>query len=152
MSLNETASTIYWPETHYVFLEKIGPFPVNAPQAWQEFHHFMPTLQAQYKVTGAISLYKCAGEIYRAGYTLASAPSTDLPAGLRYEKFPGGKYVRFVLTGSYAQLGPATGRAGELVAEQGIPLREGFSIENYVNDPRQTPEDNLITEILFPAV
>jgi hypothetical protein len=30
-------------------------------------------------------------------------------------------------------------------------VRKDFNIENYVTDPRMTPEDELITEILFPA-
>ncbi len=150
MSLNETPDTVHWPETHYVFLEKIGPFPQNAPQAWQEFSAFMPELKKRYTVSGAMSLYKMGPQIYRAGYMLA-APPADLPAGLRYEKFLGGKYTRFVLTGPYAQLGPATGRLVQLVAEQRIPLRDGFNIENYVTDPSKTPEAEAITEILFPT-
>jgi predicted transcriptional regulator YdeE len=149
MSLNETPATVQWPETHYVFLERIGPIPQNAPQAWQEFHKFMPDLQARYKVTGAMSLYKMGPEIYRAGHMLA-APPAELPAGLRYEKFPGGKFVRFTLKGPYAQLGPSTGRVMQLVAEQRLPLRDDFNIENYVTDPGKTPEDELITEILVP--
>jgi predicted transcriptional regulator YdeE len=151
MSLNETPDTVQWPEGHYVFLEKIGPIPQNAPQAWAEFHKFMPELQARFKVTGAVSLYKTGPQIYRAGLMLA-APPADLPAGLRYEKFSGGNYLRFTLKGPYPQLGPATGRTFQLVAEQRVPLRDDFNIENYVNDPSKTPEDELITEILFPTV
>ncbi|HTW62786.1 MAG TPA: GyrI-like domain-containing protein [Terracidiphilus sp.] len=149
MALKETPDTVQWPETHYVFLEKIGSIPQNAPQAWQEFHKFMPELQARNQVTGAMSLYRMGPEIYRAGYRLA-APPAELPAGLRYEKFAGGKYTRFVLKGPYTQLGPATGRVMQLAAEQRIPLRDDFNIENYVNDPSKTPEAELITEILIP--
>jgi predicted transcriptional regulator YdeE len=150
MSLNEKPETIEWPETHYIFLETTGPIPQNAPQAWQEFHKFMPELQAREKVTGAMSLYRMQPEIYRAGYMLASAPG-DLPAGVRYEKFAGGKYALFTLTGPYKQLGPATGRVMQLVSELRIPLRDGFNIENYANDPSKTPEDQLITEIMVPV-
>jgi predicted transcriptional regulator YdeE len=150
MNLTEKPDTLQWPETHYVFLEKVGPIPQNAPQAWQEFHTFMPGLQARYSITGAMSLYKMGPQIYRAGYMLA-APPLDLPAGLRYEKFAGGKYARFTLKGPYAQLGPATGRVMQLVAEQHLPLRDDFNIENYVTDPSKTPEDQLITEILVPV-
>lgn len=89
-------------------------------------------------------------QIYRAGVAVA-APPVSLPAGVAYEKFSGGKYSRFVLTGSYSNLGPATGLAFRLAAEQRIPLRDDYNIENYVNDPRVTPEDQLITEILFPT-
>ena len=42
----------------------------------------------------------------------------------------------------------ACGRVFLIVAEKKIPQRDDFCIENYVNDPRTTPEDQLITEIL----
>jgi hypothetical protein len=32
MNLTEVPESVTWPETHYVFLEKIGPFPTNAPK------------------------------------------------------------------------------------------------------------------------
>jgi effector-binding domain-containing protein len=38
-----------------------------------------------------------------------------------------------------------------IVAEKKIPLRDSFNIENYVTDPRTTPEEQLITEIMFPT-
>jgi DNA gyrase inhibitor GyrI len=80
-----------------------------------------------------------------------SAPPAKLPEGVRYEKFPGGRYSKFVLTGSYAQLREASRRAFELAQEHKLALRDDFNIENYVNDPRTTPEEHLITEILLPT-
>jgi effector-binding domain-containing protein len=56
-----------------------------------------------------------------------------------------------VLRGPYSQLGEATTQAIRTVRESGLPLRDDFNIENYVNDPRTTPENQLITEILFPV-
>jgi effector-binding domain-containing protein len=88
--------------------------------------------------------------VYRAGFALASAP-VKLPSELKYEKFHGGKYSKFVLTGPYSQLGPASGRVWEIVAKNDIMVRPDFAIENYVNDPSTTPDDNLITEILVPT-
>jgi len=149
MSLNEKSDSVQWPETHYVFLEKLGPFAQNAPLAWQELHARLAAVAEHNTITGYISRYKIAPQIYRAGVSVVARPER-LPEGLRYEKFDGGKYTRFVLTGPYPQLGEATGRACKLVAEQKIPLRDDFNIENYVNDPRTTPEAELITEILFP--
>jgi effector-binding domain-containing protein len=35
--------------------------------------------------------------------------------------------------------------------ETNIALRDDFAIEHYVNDPRITPEDELVTEILVPT-
>jgi hypothetical protein len=39
----------------------------------------------------------------------------------------------------------------EIIAQTKLPVREDFFLENYVNDPRKTPEDQLITEILAPT-
>ena len=44
------------------------------------------------------------------------------------------------------------GKARLLDDEKKLPLRDDYFIENYVNDPRTTPEAELITEILVPTV
>lgn len=148
--LTAEPDTVNWPETHYVFVERIGPFMQSAPQAWQEAHKLTPAVAEHNSITGYMSLYKVGLRIYRAGVSLA-APPVNLPAGMSYEKFPGGKYGRFVLTGPYSNLPEASGRVRDIVAGKNIPLRDGFNIENYVNDPRETPEEKLITEILVPT-
>jgi effector-binding domain-containing protein len=151
MNLTEVPETVTWPETHYVFVEKIGPFQTNAPQAWQSLHQSIPATAEHNQITGYMSLYKMEQKIYRAGVSLA-APPAKLPEGLSYMKFAGGKYSRFVLTGPYANLGPASGRVMEIIRQTKLPVRDDYFIENYVNDPRTTPEDQLITEILVPAI
>ena len=148
--LTQEPDTVNWPETHYVFVERIGPFMQTAPQAWQEAHRLIPAVAEHNFITGYMSLYKVGPQIYRAGVSVA-APPANLPAGMSYEKFAGGKYGRFILTGPYSNLPVASGRVREIVTEKRIPLRDGYNIENYVNDPRVTPEDKLITEILFPT-
>jgi TetR/AcrR family transcriptional repressor of nem operon len=150
LQLTELPEIVTWPETHYVYLEKVGPFQNTAPQAWQELQQLAPKVGQQNKITGYLSLYKVAPKIYRAGVALAAAPK-DLPEGLAYEKFKGGKYSRFVLTGPYSNLPAACGRVFQIVAEKKIPLRDDFGIENYVCDPRTTPEEQLVTEILIPT-
>lgn len=43
--LTDIPDTVNWPEARYLFVEKIGPFQTNAPQAWQELHrHIYPQL------------------------------------------------------------------------------------------------------------
>jgi DNA gyrase inhibitor GyrI len=151
MNLTQEPEIVNWPETHYVFVETTGPFMQNAPVAWQSAHTLAPALSEHNQITGYMSLYKMGPDVYRAGFAI-SAPPRDLPAGLKYQKFPGGRYSRFVLTGPYSLLGQATGQSWNKVAEKNIQVRDDFAIENYVNDPRQTPEDQLITEILIPTV
>ena len=151
MNLTEVPAIVTWPETHYVFVEKIGPFQTNAPQAWQSLHQFISAVAEHNQITGYMSLYKMGPKIYRAGVSLATPPA-KLPHDLSYVKFAGGKYNRFVLTGPYANLGPATGRVMDIIQQTKVPLRDDYFIENYVNDPRTTAEDQLITEILVPVI
>ena len=80
-----------------------------------------------------------------------AAPAEQLPAGVEYAVFPSGKYSRFVLTGSYSDLPAASRRVFELVAEKKIEVGDNFCIENYVSDPKTTPEAEWITEILIPT-
>jgi effector-binding domain-containing protein len=150
MSLNEKPQIVTWPETHYVFVERVGPFQDTAPQAWQSLHPMVPGISEHNQITGYMSLYKVGPKIYRAGVSLA-APPKELPKGLEYTKFKGGKYARFALTGSYSQLPEASGRVFEIISATKLPVRDEYFIENYTNDPRITPEDQLVTEILVPT-
>jgi effector-binding domain-containing protein len=150
VNLTTEPEVVTRPAMHYLFLEKTGNIPANAPGAWQAAEKLAPAAAAVGQIMGAAALYKCGPDVYRAGYILASRPS-GVPEGLSYEEIPGGKYTRFVLTGSYTQLPEATGRAFQIVAEKQIQLRDGFNIENYVTDPRTTPQEQCVTEILFPA-
>jgi DNA gyrase inhibitor GyrI len=150
MKLTQEPEIVIWPETHYVFIEKSGPFQNTAPQAWQELHRLVPGISEHNSITGYCSLYKVGPKIYRAGVSLAQDPRR-LPEGLQYEQFKGGRYSRFVLTGPYSGLPEACGRVFQIVAERQIALRDDYCIENYVNDPRTTPEEQLITQILIPT-
>jgi effector-binding domain-containing protein len=151
IKLTQEPNIVTWPETHYVFIEKIGSFQSTAGQAWQNLHQLVPGISEHNKITGFMSRYKRGPKIYRAGVSLAGEPK-NLPENLKYEKFKGGKYSRFVLTGPYSNLPEASGRVFEIVSEKKIKVRDDYCIENYVNDPRTTPEEQLVTEILIPMV
>jgi effector-binding domain-containing protein len=151
MNLTEMPELVNWPETHYVFVEKIGPFMQTAPAAWTTAHALVPALTQHNQIAGYMSLYKMGPSLYRAGFSLAAAPQ-ELPEALQYELFPGGKYSRFVLTGPYSNLGRASGRVWDIVSETGIALRDDFAIEHYLNDPSVTPAEQLRTEILVPTL
>jgi effector-binding domain-containing protein len=151
VTLTETPEIVEWPKTHYVHVERIGPFQTNAHEAWKNLHSSVPHIAEHNQITAYLSLYKMGPQIYRAGVALAGPPA-KLPEGINYMKFNGGKYSRFVLTGPYSNLGSATTRVMELITQTKLPLRDDYFIENYVNDPRTTPEERLITQILVPTV
>ena len=151
MGLVEESDLKHWPASHYVFLQKIGPFMQTAPACWQESHQKAGLLMQSKNLLSVASLYKIQPQmVYRAGVMLSEVPAS-LPEGFSYEKFEGGLYSRFILKGSYAQLPEACGRVFQIVEQTKLPLRDDFYIENYVSDPRITPEDQLITEILIPT-
>jgi DNA gyrase inhibitor GyrI len=150
MQLTEKPVVVTWPATHCVFIEKIGPFKNTAQQAWQELHRLLPQVPKENQIQKYFALYKVPQQIYRAGVSLA-APPKNLPSGLSYELFDGGKYSKFVLTGSWSNLPQASGKVFEMVSQQKIPVRDDFNIEHYLNKPDSTPEDQLITEILIPT-
>jgi predicted transcriptional regulator YdeE len=151
MNLTSKPEIVNVPATHYVFVEKTGDFHSIAGQAWKSAHAFVPELSMKNKIVGYLSLYKIGPKMYRAGFALEAAP-VDLPDGLAYEQLAGGKYAKFVLKGSYSQLPQASQQVWNTVAEKKLPVRDEYAIENYVNNPSVTPEDQLITEILVPTV
>jgi DNA gyrase inhibitor GyrI len=151
MKLTQEPEIVTWPVTRYVFIEKVGPFQNTAPQAWQSLHQLVPSILENNKIIGYTSLYKPKQNIYRAGVSLAAEPK-NLPEGVGNSLFQGGKYSRFLLTGSYSNLGEASRRVFEIAAQKKIQLRDDYYIENYTNDPRTTPEEELVTEILVPTI
>jgi effector-binding domain-containing protein len=150
MNLTEDPELVIFPATHYVFVEKIGPFQKIAPEAWQELHQRVSRIAESNQITDYMSLYKMSPNTYRAGVSL-TAPPKDLPEGLEYTNFEGGKYSRFVLTGPYSDQPQASRRVFEIVSATGLPMRVDYCIEKYVNDPKTTPEEELVTEIMIPT-
>ena len=71
MDLTEQPTIVAWPTTHYLFVEKIGPFAQTAQRAWTELHRHLPELTSDIEITGYISLYKMP-DIYRAGVSISA--------------------------------------------------------------------------------
>ena len=142
---------VTWPSSHYVFIEKVGPFQQTAPAAWQEFHQSVGDLIEELGFVAMSALYKIEPKmVYRAGAMVKTAPK-DLPPGFSYEKFLGGSYAKFTYVGSYAYLGEVSGLVWDSVRKLSLPRRDDYCIENYANDPKVTPAEKLITEILIPT-
>lgn len=64
-----------------------------------------------------------------------------------YESY---SYGRFLLSGPYSDIWMAFDRIFKTLSEERVTLRPEFCIENYLNDPRVTPEDQLQTQLLVP--
>ena len=142
------------PETKYVFVERRGPFAEVAPALWDEFlpmsqrfdhgtiREYLGMSGVDESRTGEDSL------LYRAG--IAVVAKVTIPRCLREQNIQKGKYARFLLTGPYEQIWEAFDQVFTILAEKKLGLRSEFCIENYLNDPRVTFEDELKTELLIP--
>jgi len=157
LNLTETPEPVNWPAFHYVCIEKTGPIDQTAEASWKQLVPLMGPIKEKYTVTNYLALYKLDNDpnkrVYRAGLVIDSAPTTLPSSDLRYLHFPGGKYAKFTLKGPHSKLPEACGQAFHIVEEKRIALRnEAFNMENYLNDPHSTPEDELLTEILIAIV
>ena len=155
MNLTPEFETVTRPLTQFVFLEKRGPFAEVAPPLWNDLVPLIQRIDEQQirEYLGVSGIDKTRpGEdamIYQAGVAVANNPD-KLPAGLQHRAIKSGSYARFLLTGPYSQIWPAFDRIFKALAEKKVRLRPEFCIENYLNDPRETPEDQLRTELLVP--
>lgn len=70
--------------------------------------------------------------------------------GIVVREIGGMDYCSFLHCGPYDGLADAYSRVQGDWMEHPRPLAQGPSIEVYINDPRQTPPDQLVTEICLP--
>jgi DNA gyrase inhibitor GyrI len=155
MNLTTEFEAVHRPLTHYAFLEKRGPFAEVAPPLWNELHPLLGRIDPgeirEYLGVSGVDKSKPGEDamVYQAGVALAHE-ADKLPAGMQRRSIKAGKYARFVLTGPYAHIGTAFKHIFKTLEEKQVALRPEFCIENYLNDPRVTPENELKTELLVP--
>ena len=85
--------------------------------------------------------------IVAIGFSVASAlvGSSRIQAG----KIPGGKVAVEMHIGPYDKIEEAYNRLSAFVNENGLEM-DIYSYEFYLNDPCETPPEELKTEIYFP--
>jgi AraC family transcriptional regulator len=87
----------------------------------------------------------------RSDAGVAVTSDAKLPKELSEHRLAAGRYAKTLHVGSYDKLGDTWARfLGEWLPDSGERLGEGPSYERYVNDPRTTPKDKLLTEIYVP--
>lgn len=82
----------------------------------------------------------------------ALPPGLPLPEGLAETEAPGGWHAVAVHAGAYDQLAETAGKIlKEWLPHGGFRRAGGPIIERYLNDPRETPEADLRTEVCVPV-
>jgi AraC family transcriptional regulator len=89
---------------------------------------------------------------YDACFALDGAPDPALADDeVRWHEIAGGRYAIYRHVGPYNLIGQAFNRLyGLWLPKSGVALRAAPPLEIYLNDPGQTPADQLVTELALP--
>ena len=92
-----------------------------------------------------------AGYAFDAGMPIASAPETEIPedSPVKIGETYGGRVLRVVHTGAYDGLPATYDKIEAYLAAHGLEAT-GPSWDEWVSDPGDTPEEELITHIFHP--
>lgn len=118
-------------------------------QAYGRIGQYMGELEAQ-----------CAGPPYAAYYNedmedldleIGCPVAQELPGRDEIEagEIPGGSFATCLHVGPYAEIGPAYEALSEWMEENHLQPT-GAAYELYLNDPEETPPEELMTQIMFP--
>lgn len=89
----------------------------------------------------------------RSEAALVIDSAATIPAGLREQKLPAGRYASTTHVGPYEQLGDAWARfMGQWLPRSGERMSDGTSFELYRNTPADVPAEQLETELYIPLV
>lgn len=131
----------------------------TAPKVWGDVHAILGNCNyvgEKKKAMAGLSMFDETKEgdekyVYRAGLFLNSALDNEIE-GLETREVPGGKFAKFLLTGSYEKLPQAYPSATSQVTSAGLTLRnDAFFMEIYLNTYGTVPDEELLTEIYVPV-
>lgn len=152
------ARLVQLPPIHVVMIRHTGPYEGIGPvfdQLWEWIgNNGVPATRSigiywdNPDETPADQLRSAACAEVPLGYQLGSTGGVPVTV----EPIPGGDYVTTRFVGPYEDLAPIWSRL-TFYAETtlGKTIRDTPAFEVYVNDPSDTPPDQLITELYMPV-
>lgn len=144
------------PRLHVVYIRHVGPY-MECGEAWSQlaqwagsnglFQHAPRSFGLSYDDPTSVP----ASELrYDACMTAPEAFAASDPVGV--QDILGGEYALHRLRGPFTGLAPAfVAMLHEWMPGSGWTLRAGAFAEEYVSDPRTTPESELITDLYIPV-
>lgn len=124
-----------------------GTGPEETGRLWGQLFNICPDLPAP---ENAFGLHEGDGGYAACWIVPGGRPAPD---GLSPADMPGGWYAVAVHEGGYDGIGDTIRRMiDEWLPHGGFRRVEGPVVERYLNDPRDTPEGALRTEICLPVV
>ena len=70
---------------------------------------------------------------------------------VRFYELPGGKMAKIIHKGPYEEVGPSYEKLFTWIEQNGKKVI-GFTREVYLNDPREVPPEEILTEIYVPII
>lgn len=142
---------------NFVYLASEGPFLEHAPRLWDEFWKKAPGVFDMSRMQHMLSMSLIdpskegdARYSYRAGITMNPAPE-NVPQDFVCMNILSRTYALFELRGHYRQLPKAYEEAMHQLEKGPFLILNECCVEEYVNNPAQTPEDDLLTHIYIPV-
>jgi AraC family transcriptional regulator len=144
------------PSARLLARHNVGSYRTSAPAAWAALLEIAGPRGLIQADTQLIGLSYGSPEIaeetdlhYDACITSNAAPVS----GLHAIDFPGGRYAIFRHTGTYDLIEHAFERLFDAAIFSGTyALREAPCVEIYLNDPRNTPPAELMTDVGIPVL
>jgi AraC family transcriptional regulator len=133
----------------------VGPYPLIA-EAFQRLHQLGAPAGLLRPGAKMLAIYHDDPETtpeheLRSDAAITVADGAELPAGLGEASIAGGRYACATHVGAYAGLGDAWARLlGQWLPASGERVGPGVWFEIYVNNPGDTPEPELRTELYVP--
>lgn len=144
------------PDRVALFVRRIGVYDVAARDAWQTL--FKCTAEQRIHVSGALQIsVTYDNPVITRPEQVQYDACVLVPGTIKYtgelglQRIAGGRYAVFTHRGPYERLWQSY-RAiyGDWLLSSGATLRNGANVAEYHNDPRTTPAEQLVTEILVP--
>ncbi len=145
--------------TPVIFVQTIGSYKSNAPdKAWKTLWDFVEKKKLNVDKSDFFGIVHDDTEVtketqcrYDACITLSKEVKTDGRVGSKI--IDGGKYAVFTHKGSYKTLDDTYDLIfGPWLADNKEKLDDRPVLEKYLNDPDETKEEDLLTEIYVPLV
>lgn len=140
-------------ETPYLYVERscsMAPDDISAAmgRAFGDVWAFMQAngIAPQGPALSVYYTYDPETVTFRAGFVVDRADLDKADGAVKGDVTPAGRVVHFTHKGPYSELRTSYGKLMEYMGAEGLAMGAP-TWELYVNDPDETPEDELITEI-----
>lgn len=156
--LAQTPKPITLPPQTLLYITHRGPHHEMGP-TWEQLvkYAYKKRFLSFWKRPQAIGICYDSPEItdkaqlqYDCCVVVGSKTKPDAPFAVR--QHPGGQYLLITHKGPYEALAAKYRKIFRWLYDNHVALRDDYCLEKYLNDPRNTRPENLLTEVYIPVL